>query len=426
MAVPREPAIDSTPVTPESDPMRELFGPGSGNTLIATEGDDSYDIPEEVQAALIEHGLGAKRGFRCILRGGASGDGSTTQTIPYIKSWPRSIPTVEWIAKNYGPGEYSLVLSWRQKDDTGKDRNVTETIPITISEHAQDEYDEYQLRKQIERAKRNNSTIRNARLRTDLETSLTGEARGEGKNAREAAKEYIGEFRELAGVLGWTGANGRAGFDWGPILAALLPALPGILEAMNNARNRQSEQMEKLMLLMLTQNKDSVGQLVELFKAQSGPSTGREMLNDFKEMVMGAIDVKEALKDKEETALDKVLGAIGQAAPFLSQLLVLRANQRAQIPHYKAAQAYMQSDPAFQAVQQNPELLAEMVQRLDAHYGWEQTDLILQAMQKERPSECLRDESQRYPAGDERNRHPEQETSGESDEAQTVVEAATQ
>lgn len=411
----REPVSDSQPYMGDaSDPINELFGPDSRISPIFEE--DSYDIPEEVQTALAEHGL-TQRTFRCMLRGGAPGDGANTANAPYIKSWVRSIPTVEWIAKHYGPGDYSVVISWRAPDPKlGKERTFTQTIPIIISEKQQDEYDEFQLKLRVERAKRNRSAVRNAKLQSQLEYSLEDD---EPEDKKKAAREYIQEFTELATALGWNKGGGSGSVDWSEIIKGALAALPAIITIMSAQRNNQQEQLEKFTTLLLSQSNDSVSRLVEVMKAQNGPSNGREMLNDFKEMVMGAIDIKDALRDKEESTLDKVIGAVAQAAPFLSQLVSLRQSQREQIPMYRTAQQFINSNPDFQQVRDNPEMLAEMVRRLDAHYGWEQTELILQAMGRSRPEGCPRHEGQRFPAGDERNATAEtgdEPTGGEDDQ----------
>jgi len=419
------------------DPLADIFGPGSGNKILS-ESDES-DIPDEVQAVLTEHGLG-KIGFRVMLKGGASGDGTSTTTQPYIKSWTRTIPTTEWIAKHYGPGDYTMVITWQTRTvdgDTGRPKIKTSSkeLPITISELAQDDYDEFQLKLTLDRSRRNNHNIRNAKLRRTLEQTVEASDEEKPLDKRAAVREYLQEFRQMADLMGMQHGGSGVGskIDWNDLLKALMAGLPAILTLLSQSRSRQSEQLEKFFTLLLSQSNSSTSQLVEVMKAQSGPSTGREMLQDFKELVMGALDIKGALQDKEDSPLDKVLTAVGQAAPFLTQLVAMRQSQREAIPMYRQAQQYMQADPNFQAVASDPEQLIEMVQRLDTHYGWEQTDLILQAMQKQRPERCERQEATRYPYGDPRNQSdyssPDRQGGGSSspgDEeyADTTVDAS--
>lgn len=115
-------------------------------------------------------------------------------------------------------------------------------------------------------------------------------------------------------------------------------------------------------------------------------------------MLTSAIDMKELLHgDKKDSLADKIFSMVEAVGPQLLQVASMSAAARARDPRVRMAQQYMQNNPDFQALAQNPQSQAVLVRKLDAFYGWQQTDSILQVMGWDRPQECPRTEEQQYP-----------------------------
>ena len=166
------------------DPMAEMFGPGSGVKLY---GEQDDEIPEEIRAVIESHGLD-KKSFQCMLKeipkGSALGDGgSNASTTAYLRGFTRGIPSPDYIAKEYGPGDYLLCFSWQVKDDDGVRRMKREEVPITISEKVMGEYKRQRLNAKIKDASEIGTQMRDALVEKSLEGEMIQALTG--KNGRD-------------------------------------------------------------------------------------------------------------------------------------------------------------------------------------------------------------------------------------------------
>ena len=89
---PLPPAMDFT-TGDNDDPLASILGPGSGTTLLGKADDE---IPDEILAIFTEHGLHGKK-FRVMLKQ-MDDSGSDDGNLPFVKSWTRSIPSLDFIA----------------------------------------------------------------------------------------------------------------------------------------------------------------------------------------------------------------------------------------------------------------------------------------------------------------------------------------
>ena len=397
---------DNVPISGDEQ-LEQMFGPGYTTRLIR-DSEEDYDIPEEIQVVLDEHGLG-KRAFSVTLKSLDENEVSTANGA-YVKSWGRAVPTIEWIAKHYGPGPYLLYFKWRGRsedsENVDKKKVFTETVHFEISQKYQDTYDEFQLQQRIARAKRKNDMVRNAKLSKSLENDLdilTEE--GEEKKGQVSPRDYLKQLAEDARMVGMVpaGNGGGGSIKWGELLPLIVTGLPTVLKVMDERRRAEQERFEKFLMLMMNQTNQSSTNLLELVKNQQGPTKGSEMMEEMGRMIMSAIDIKDAISGNKETTADKIFGLIESVAPVLLSMTTMSKAQRETSPAFIGAKAYMSASPEFQELSESPETRVALVKKLDAFYGWEQTDGILDIAGYQRPGECPRLPEQRYPANDPRN-----------------------
>ena len=379
------PNQDSTPLI-DGGAIFDLSNPESFNS-------DEYEMPEEIQTILEENDL-SKRSFRVTLKhipeGGNTGDGD------YVTSWSRKIPSIEYIARNWGPGEYIFLFQWKAKDKVeDKQKNWVEKLPITISEKYRDIYEDFQFQKKIQRATQKRTLVQNERLKKQLEDTITLEP-DEKQDVKSDIKEQISQISEMANLLGFRQA-GSSSLPWDKIFAVAGTVLPPLLLALSNSKREAAERSEKMMLTMMSMNQTSSAQLIEVLKNQNGPTTGSEVMGEMFKTIMGAMDIKEALAGKKESVVDRVFGLIENVAPQVMSLAAMSKQQRENDFQYKMAQTYLRNSPDCKAVEGDPESLSEIVKRTDAYIGWRQTDLLLEAWGKPRPADCPRMPEQELP-----------------------------
>lgn len=373
-----------------NDPLETYLGPHSGNTVLGNVHED--DIPEEIIAVLDEYGLYNGRSFRVTIK--ELPDGCEDPALgSFVKSFSRSIPTVDYIGRNYGPGRYCLLFQWKQKDrEQGKYVRKTEQIFLPVSDKFEPEYREHQHKLKLDRLRKRKQSVQDAMLESRIEGSLLEDS-GEKRDTKQSAQEYVNEMLAFNEKLGLK----RGGIDWDKVLPVVLTALPAALKAFSEMGASSRQQQQQLMTLMLTQSNNYNNQLVEVMK-NMGPQSGSDSIREFREMLTSAIDMKELLHgDKKDSLADKIFSMVETVGPQLLQVASMSAQARARDPRVMMAQQYMKNNPDFQALEQSPESKAILIRKLDGFYGWQQTDSILQVMGWDRPDECPRLQEQQFP-----------------------------
>lgn len=406
-----DPPPRQLPPNPEvlkMDPMAELFGPGS---TIRQIGDPDDDMPDEIRGVIEENGL-AKRDFQCILKEipqgslNESGDGSANSV--YVRAWKRAIPTSEYIAKEHGPGSYILVLSWRSRNAEGTAVVPRrETIPIIISEKCATEYRKYQLSKKINEASETGTKVRDALVEKTIEGQLISAITGKDEAKKnQTPKEYLEEIMSTVKMLGLpVGGLGAQPImpkiEWDKVLPAVATATTALIGILQQASQRRTEEQNKLFMLLLSQNQNASSQLTEVYKtlALAKPTSADNPLKELQQMVLSAMDIKEMMNPPKETVADKIFRMVEMIIP---QILTIAAQaQAAQTspkgPLVDMAKSYVNSSPDFEKLKSNPDEMAAFVEKLDNRIGWENADVILKVVEWERPPECVRDPSKRYP-----------------------------
>ncbi|CAK0779575.1 hypothetical protein CCP2SC5_920006 [Azospirillaceae bacterium] len=187
--------------------MAEMFGPGSGVKMY---GEQEDEVPDEVRAVIETHGLDKKQ-FQCTLKeipkGSTLGDaGSCSTTTVHLRGFSRGIPSPDYIAKEYGPGDYLLCFTWQVKDDDGVRRMKREEVPLSISEKVMNTYKRERLTAKIRDASEIGSQVRDALVEKTIEGDIIHALAGKNKNndddPKTTAKKYIEETIETAKMIG--------------------------------------------------------------------------------------------------------------------------------------------------------------------------------------------------------------------------------
>jgi hypothetical protein len=310
---------------------------------------------------------------------------------------------------------YLLCFSWRIREDDdegrpGKSKAMRQEIPIEISQKFADEYKKHRLNMKINDASELSTNVRDKLIEKKMEGqflhAFTGEGDSEKVNPATAAKEYIKETIESARMLGLSPIAQQTPqpiqrIEWDKIIPALAPIVVGFLTMQQDAERRRSEDFNKMLMLMMTQGQNATGQMFEMMKLQSGQGSGGQAFKEMKDMIMGALDLKSVLAGNEkETLSDKIFRVVEGVAP---QILSIAANAaqaqaaRNTMP-VKMAKGYIDNDPDFAALKQNPVEMKAFIEKMDGFFGWRQTDVVLAVADWQRPAECPRDPMKEHPA----------------------------
>jgi len=388
------------------DPMAELFGPGSGVKLY---GNPEDEIPDEIRALLDANGLGGKA-FSCMLKeipsnAGVDGESSNVSSV-FVKGFTRGIPSPDYIAREYGPGNYLLQFSWQIKEGDGTRRMQREEVPLVISEKVLGEFKNQRIKNKIRDAMKHGEEVREALVEKSIEGELIGALTGRkngGDDAKPAdvAKAYLAEALETAKLLGLTPANNMPAprpFEWDKILPAVMTGLTAFLTLNQQAEAARREESYRMLMLLMSSSQNSNNQLLEMMKSQSGQGSGNMAIREFKDMILGALDIKEVLSGNSKESLgDKIFRLIESVAPSIMSIAAVSAQQAAKNPMVQMAKGYVESNPDFQALKRDPAEEKKVIDSMDQTYGWRQTDHILQTMGWERPATCPRLPDQKEP-----------------------------
>lgn len=398
-----------------NDPLDMFLGPKSGNKVLGNYLED--DIPDEVLGVLDEYGLHGSKHFRVTLKELPEGIDDPAMGM-YIKSFAKTVPTIEYIGRNYGPGRYCMVFIWRQKDvEEGKMKNRSEMVLLEVSDKFEPEYREYQHKLKLDRLKKRKESVQDAILENKLEGTLL-EDDDKQNNTNQSAKDYVREMLSFNEQLGLK----RGGFDWDKVLPLVLTALPAALKVIAEMGATRQMMMQQQMTMMMGLSNNHNSQLIEIMKA-NGPQTGYDTMKEFREMLAGAIDMRELLAPaKPDTLADKIFSMVETVGPQLLQVAQMSAAARRNDPRVAMAQQFIQNNADFQNLEANPESKSNLIRKLDATYGWVQTDQIMQVMGWQRPADCPRLDEQQDPAGTEPSTKNTDSAASVSDDDDEIIE----
>lgn len=372
-----------------TDPFEEIFGSSNKISLLGSENDT---IPDGVVDFLEENGL-SKKSFYVILREFPEGvpEGASGQSrYPFVKSFRSIIPSYEWIGKNYGPGRYLMQFQWYIYDDDGKQRRTTRDVEIIISDKMLDDFKANVWNKKITEMQERKERLRNAKHEQELEQILEGAGSNKQQvDPMEAGKQYVAQIVEAQKMLGLSHSRGPS-IDWEKILPVVATALPAVLKVIAEMKSSSSDQFNQMMMLMLSQNKESTSQLLQVMQNSNSGNSNNRLYEDFRDMVRNVVDIKKLADGDKESIADKIFSMVEGVAPTILQMAAMSKQQRESDLRVRMARGYMNQDPNFQAMQENPEIASSVVRKLDDRLGADQTDKILEVVEIPRPADCPR------------------------------------
>lgn len=406
------PRYDNAYLPGDDDPLASILGPGSNTNILGNPGEE---IPDEIVHAIAEHGLGA-RGFKTILKQIPEGASETDCNAPYIKGWDRAIPTIDYIAREYGPGTYVMIFSWRTTVE-GKQKVFTERVSFIISDKYENEYKEYQFARRLKEMEKRREKIRDMKINGEMEKTLGLDLEPDKKeDLQEAAIRYVDNVTSMAEKLGLSRVNAQvpatSGMNWREIAPLLLSAVPAVMKMMQDSETARREESRQYMTLLISTMSQNNSQMLDVLKNQQ-PRSGSDMAKEMFDMIREAIDVKEMIQGQgKDSIADRIFNVIEGVAPQLMEVAKLSAMQRAHDPRALIAQTYMRADPDFQQLKK-PEVQSEVIRRMDEVFGWTQTDAVLTAIGMERNADCPRIPEKELPIDQRQKAPPETESEDE-------------
>jgi hypothetical protein len=394
------------------DPMAEMFGPGSGVKLY---GDPEDDIPDEIRALLDQHGLD-KKPFQCMLKEIPAGcdldNAGSAASSTYIKGFSRGIPSPDYVAREYGPGNYLLCFTWASKNEDGSRSSKHDQVPLNISEKVMGEFKRNRLSAKIKDATDVGSQVRDALVEKSIEGEMLKALTGKNSNTpdvdpKTSAKNYIAETIETAKMIGLTPYAQQPvvkSIEWDKILPAIMTGITAFLTMQQQAEMARRDESNKMLMLLMNSSQSANNQLLEVMKVQSGAGSGNMAIKEFKDMIFGALDIKEALSgNQKETLGDKIFRLVEGVAPSILSIAATTAQaaQAQNNPMVKMAKGYIETNPDFQALKKDPVEMKKTIDQMDRVYGWVQVDHILNTMGWERPENCPRVDEYKDPAPDD-------------------------
>lgn len=398
--------IDGVPASEvpfiSDDPLKKVLADNNVGFMGFEDAQDS--IPSELAEFLDTHLGITGRSFNLLLRRLPKGSvGNTEKT--FVDSWHRTIPSMRHIMLEYGPGSYEFVAQWTETvndPESGERRNKRqgEVIPFIIDDSCELQYLENQRMKRLQAQIRLREKAKQAREDNKLDLEVFGSSPDAppAENPREAAKAYLQEITGAMDMLGFK--KGGESMGWLKDIAPLLvPVVGAWMESQKQQAAAMQMQMNTMLTLLLSQSEKSSAQMLEIVKTTQGQGSGQTMMKELKDMVFGAVDIRDALQgNKAPGVADRVFGVIEGVLPQFLQLMAMNQQARQKDFRYQMAQQYVAQDPTMQQAMRDPAIMAEVVTKLDDQYGWEQADGILSVIGRERPPQCVRDPQKRLPA----------------------------
>lgn len=305
--------------------------------------------------------------------------GGPAQTL---RSFSNYYPNVNTLGKEWGPGSYSLIFSWRGEGKSGKKETLTKEFKIDLPERAwADEHDQYLM----ERSRKRQEALEKE-LRLDAtKNRIMGQPATVAPQVSEfdTMKKFLVMAKELGVPIGGsvkTEPKEKEKKSFADRLIDLAPAITAIGAAISPLAvayiGRKKEPEDKSTTNLLLQH-------VLTQKPQEN-----DVMKQFVPFLMGTMkqmmDFKESMQPEEKETLVERL--IDKLAPVVPQVLALATMPRPQLdsnPMVKMAR----NMPDVQAMTRDAEMLAMAVPKLDEIYGAQNVDDILAVAGVVRPPE---------------------------------------
>lgn len=375
------------------------------------------DTPDEIRTFVLANSVAAK--FTVMLKQKPDG-GGIAQTLRSFTNW---YPDVNTLGKQWGPGSYILVFSWRAKGINGKTETVTKEYQIEMPDRAwADEHDLF-----LEEKARTRRDKRDAEWREEADRARamgTHQAAPAAPSELDALKKALEVAKSLGIAIGGGGGPQKQEKvepkkSFSDKLVDLAPAITAIgavvgpiaIALIARVKPKEDNTLTTTLLTHVLNKPQEDGMMKQMVPF---------LMGTFKQM----IDFKESMVPEEkQSTVEKIIDKLAPMVPAVLQMAALSAEARSKNPMVKMAQNH----PDMKTLRGDPEMLSMAIQRFDEAYGFQQTNGILAVAGFERPSE-LADNYKAYPSnGFDANGHvvqPDAQNEGNPDVSDAELEVS--
>jgi hypothetical protein len=334
---------------------------------MSTEGGFNADeTPDEIATFLSANGIGDK--YQMILK--ELVEGGRPQ---YIKGYTNWHPTIDDIGTQWGPGEYEFTFSWREKQINGKMGPVAKSFKIMLPEKAwREPHLNWLAARQEEKAAKKRIELTEEADRARAFGQFAGVQGVQPPSDLDSLKKSLEVLRGLGVPLG--AAPHAPKTDWAGVLVGLAPVIAAVAPVAAAFITRKKEDTQApLLQLLLSKVLDKPQGESEYMKQAFGMAMG---------MMKNMMDMKQIMTPEEkEPFIERVFDKLVGSMPMVLELAKMSKPQRESNMMYKMAQGH----PDVQTIMNDLELQIAFVNKLDAFYGFEQTNQILEVMGVPRP-----------------------------------------
>lgn len=316
--------------------------------------------------------------------------GGVAQTL---RSFTNYYPNVNTLGKEWGPGSYILVFSWRAEGKSGKKETVTKDFKIELPERAWAEEHDRWL---IERSKKRQNEMEKEWKEEAMKARVMGQVTPQVAapiSELDSLKKMLEIAKGLGIPIGGTQKpepkeKEKKSFsdrmvDMAPAITAIGAVVGPIVVALINRPKPASD-------TALTNT--LVNHLITNKPQEDG--TMKTVLPFLMGSLKQIMDFKQSMEPEEKQSfVEKVFDKL---APMVPQVLALATQPRPQMeqnPMVKMARGL----PDVKAMQGDPELAHLGVQRLDEVYGFQQANDIMAVFGMDRPKD-LEGNFEKYPS----------------------------
>lgn len=353
------------------------------NSQSDIEGGIPQNTPDEILDFVMRNDVADK--FTVMLKRKPEGGG----TAQSLRNYTNYYPNVNTIGREWGPGSYVLVFSWRGEGLNGKKETITREykleLPEDAWEEAHEEYLEERQRKRLEKKERGWAADA-AKIRAqggaaqasppselDVIRKALETARGLGVNIGGAAKPPEAPkkktFAETMEEL--TPAIVAIGGVVSPIIVAMI--------------TRQKPPEDKTIMNTLLQHA-----LQKPQEDQTMKTVVPFLMGTMKQLFEMKADME---PEEKQGVVEKIFDKIAPMIPAVISMAAMPKAERDSNPMLAMAKAH----PDMRQVMADPEMQALSVQKLDETYGFQAANDVLTVMGIKRPPE-LAQNFRKYPS----------------------------
>lgn len=328
---------------------------------------EEADTPDEISLFLTTNAIGEK--YQMVLKELPGGGGKPQ----YIKSYSNWHPTIDDIGEQWGPGEYEITFSWKTAGMSGRKEPVAKSFRVALPEKAWRDVHDRWLEKRAEEKRNHERDKLTAEVERARAYGQAGMAPQQNASELDALKKAMETLKMLGVPIG--GPPQAPQKDWASILTGLAPVIAAAAPVVAAFVGKKREDTNgPLLQLLITKMLDT--------KPQGESETMKTVVPFLMGTMKQLFEMKEAMKPEEkEPFIERVFEKLTGSLPMLMEFAKMSKGQRESNMMYNMAKNH----PDVQAIMGDIELQIAFVNKLDAFYGFQQTNQILEVMGVPRP-----------------------------------------